>query len=101
MPKIKLNAYAIINRAVEEGVAWGVNDHESAEAVAAWAGTRDMFDVTAQIGAEGATGMGSVRRNKEFIIHPDAIKQDLQPGEAFYISKVGKFCSEKIKVNYS
>ena len=78
-----------------------LNDHESAEAVASWVGTRDMFDVTAQIGAEGGTGMGSVRRNKEFIIHPDAIKQDLQPGEAFYISKVGKFRSEKIKVKYS
>jgi hypothetical protein len=78
-----------------------LNDHESAESVAAWAGTRDMFDVTAQIGGEGATGMGSVRRNKEFIIHPDSIKQDLQPGEAFYISKVGKFRSEKIKVKYS
>jgi hypothetical protein len=78
-----------------------LNDHESAESVAAWAGTRDMFDVTAQIGGEGTTGMGSVRRNKEFIIHPDSIKQDLQPGEAFYISKVGKFKSEKIKVKYS
>jgi len=78
-----------------------LNDHDSAEAVAAWAGTRDMFDVTAQIGGDGATGMGSVRRNKEFIIHPDSIKQDLQPGEAFYISKVGRFRSEKIKVKYS
>ena len=78
-----------------------VNDHDSAEAIAAWAGTRDMFDVTAQIGETGSTGMGSVRRNKEFIIHPDAIKQDLQSGEAFYISKVGKFRSEKIKVKYS
>ncbi len=78
-----------------------LNDHESAESVAAWAGTRDMFDVTAQIGGDGASGMGSVRRNKEFIIHPDSIKQDLQPGEAFYISKVEKFRSEKIKVKYS
>ena len=78
-----------------------LNDHDSAESIAAWAGTRDMFDVTAQIGGEGATGMGSVRRNKEFIIHPDSIKQDLQPGEAFYISKVGRFKSEKIKVKYS
>ena len=78
-----------------------LNDHESAESVAAWAGTRDTFDVTAQIGGDGATGMGSVRRNKEFIIHPDAIKQDLQPGEAFYISKVGRFHSEKIKVKYA
>ncbi len=78
-----------------------LNDHDSAEAVAAWAGTKDSFDMTAQIGGNGATGMGSVRRNKEFIIHPDSIKQNLQPGEAFYISKVGQFRSEKIKVKYS
>ena len=78
-----------------------LNDHDSAEAVAAWAGTKDSFDLTAQIGGDGATGMGSVRRNKEFIIHPDSIKQNLQPGEAFYISKVGRFKAEKIKVKYS
>ena len=78
-----------------------LNDHDSAEAVAAWAGTKDSFDMTAQIGGDGATGMGSVRRNKEFIIHPDSIKQNLQPGEAFYISKVGRFKAEKIKVKYS
>jgi len=78
-----------------------LNDHESAESIAAWAGTRDMFDVTAQIGGDGATGMGSVRRNKEFIIHPDVIKQDLQNGEAILISKAGQFRSERIKVKLS
>ena len=45
--------------------------------------------------------MGSVRRNKEFIVHPDAIKQALQPGEAFYITKVEQFKQDKVKVKYS
>lgn len=79
-----------------------LNDQESAEAVAGWAGTRETFDLTAQVDLnQGNTGMGSVRRNKEFIIHPDAIKQELDAGEAFLISKVGKFNAEKIKVKYS
>lgn len=79
-----------------------LNDQESAEAISRWVGTKDTFDVTAQISAEqGSTGMGSVRRNKEFIVHPDAIKQELQPGEAFYITKVGRFQQDKIKVKYS
>lgn len=79
-----------------------LNDQDSAEAISSWVGTRDSFDLTAQISSEqGSTGMGSVRRNKEFIVHPDAIKQDLQPGEAFYITKVGQFRQDKIKVKYS
>lgn len=79
-----------------------LNDQESAEAVASWGGTRETFDLTAQVDVgRGSTGLGSVRRNKEFIVHPDAIKQELQPGEAFYFSKVGKFVSDKIKVKYS
>jgi conjugal transfer pilus assembly protein TraD len=78
-----------------------LNDHDSAEAVASWVGTQDRFDITAQISEDTSTGLGSVKRNKSFIIHPDAIKQDLQVGEAFYISKVGKFFCEKIKVTYS
>ncbi len=60
-----------------------LNDHESAESVASWVGTKDGFDITAQISEDKSTGMGSVKRNKSFIIHPDSIKQDLQPGEAF------------------
>lgn len=79
-----------------------LNDQVSAEAVAGWVGTRDSFDVTAQISSgQGSTGMGSVRRNKAFIVHPDAIKQGLQPGEAFYVTKVGQFRQDKVKVKYS
>lgn len=45
--------------------------------------------------------MGTVRRTKEFIVHPDVIKQELQSGEAFYITKVGKFCQDKVKVIFA
>jgi len=79
-----------------------LNDQESAEAIAGWIGTRDSFDLTAQISSgQGSTGMGSVRRNKAFIVHPDAIKQSLQPGEAFYVTKVGRFLQDKLKIHYS
>ncbi len=78
-----------------------LNDHNSAEAVTNWVGTQDGFDISAQISEDTSTGMGSVKRNKSFIIHPDAIKQDLQPGEAFYISKVNRFFWEKVKIIYS
>jgi len=79
-----------------------LNDQESAELVSGWAGTRETFDLTAQVDlSAGGTGLGSVRRNKEFIVHPDAIKQELGTGEAFLICKAGKFRSEKIKIKYS
>lgn len=78
-----------------------VNDQETAETVVSWVGTKDIFTVTAQINTkEGDAGMGTVRRNKEFIIHPDDIKQGLQAGEAFYITKVGKFWKDKVKVKF-
>jgi hypothetical protein len=44
--------------------------------------------------------MDCVRWSKEFIVHPDALKQGLQPGGAFYITKVGKFWQDKIRVKY-
>lgn len=78
-----------------------LNDHESAESVASWVGTKDGFDITAQLSEDRLTGMGSVKRNKSFIIHPDEIKQALQPGEAFYISKVNRFQQEKVKVIFT
>ncbi|WP_218813552.1 type IV secretory system conjugative DNA transfer family protein [Rickettsiella endosymbiont of Dermanyssus gallinae] len=78
-----------------------LNDHESAESVASWVGTEDGFDVTAQISEDNSTGMGSVKRNKSFIIHPDSIKQELQSGEAFYISKVNKFQHKKVKIIFT
>jgi type IV secretory pathway TraG/TraD family ATPase VirD4 len=76
-----------------------LNDKDSAEGVANWIGTKDVFTVTAQLNVkECDAAMGSVKRNKEFVIHPDAIKRGLQTGEAFYITKVGRFFQEKIKV---
>lgn len=78
-----------------------VNDQTSAEMIASWAGTHDVFNVTAQITVDRHIGVGSVRRVKEFVVHPDVIKQALQPGEAMYISKVNYFCCDKIKVKYS
>jgi hypothetical protein len=78
-----------------------VNDQETAETVVSWVGTKDIFNVTAQINMkEGDAAMGTVKRSKEFIIHPDAIKQELQAGEAFYITKIGKFRQDKIKVRF-
>jgi hypothetical protein len=76
-----------------------LNDPESAESIANWVGTKEAFTVTAQISqAQGATSLGTVRSNKEFIIHPDWIKQSLQTGEAFYVTKVGQFRWDKVKV---
>lgn len=45
--------------------------------------------------------MASIRKSKEFIVHPDVIKQQLAKGEAFFISKVEGFHCEQIKVKYS
>ena len=56
-----------------------LNDQESAEAIASWVGTKDAFTVTAQINSQQAqAGIGSVRVNKEFVVHPDMIKQGLR-----------------------
>lgn len=80
-----------------------LNDQESAEAVAAWIGTRDSFTVTAQVDArQGADGrLGTVRVNKEYVVHPEEIKQRLRIGEAFYITKVSKFQQDKVQVKFS
>lgn len=76
-----------------------LNDALSAETIATWVGTQTAFDVTAQIHQDiGTTGLGTVRKNKSFIVHPDDIKQSLQVGEAFYITKVNKFAFDKIKI---
>jgi hypothetical protein len=76
-----------------------LNDQDSVEAVANWGGTEDKFDVTAQLNMkESDGGLGSVRLNQEFIVHPNAIKQRLQVGEAFYVTKVDGFKREKVRV---
>jgi conjugal transfer pilus assembly protein TraD len=79
-----------------------LNDHVSAEMIAQWAGTKKDYAVTAQIDlTQTGNGLGSVREVREFMIHPDAIKQELKIGEAFYITKVDGFRFEKVKVKYT
>jgi len=76
-----------------------LNDQNSAESVANWIGTKDAFTLTAQLNiAQSEGGLGSVRMNKEFMVHPDEIKQQLKTGEAYLISKVGGFSREKVRV---
>ncbi len=77
-----------------------LNDSESAEWVAKWVGTQDVFNVTAQLNLQEASDMGSVKFDKEFIIHPETIKQKLKTGEAFYVSKVNDFLGDKVKIKF-
>jgi hypothetical protein len=78
-----------------------VNDVETAEECSAWIGTKQGFSITSQVDLNsGDTGLGSVRDVREFIVHPDDIKQRLGTGEAYFCSKVGGFSFDKIKINY-
>jgi len=79
-----------------------LNDQKSAEGIANWIGTEYGVKVTVQIGEPPVdSAKGSARWSKEFIVHPDDIKQGLQAGEAFYITKVGKFWQDKVRVKFS
>jgi type IV secretory pathway TraG/TraD family ATPase VirD4 len=79
-----------------------VNDSVSAQAVSDWIGTQNAFAVTAQLDIKQTSGgMGSVRSTKEYIVHPDSIKQELEVGEAYYITKVSGFRTDKVKVKFS
>lgn len=79
-----------------------LNDQESAETVAGWMGTKDTFTVTAQYDAKNIEAtLGSVRPDKTYVIHPESIKQGLGTGEAYVVSKIGKFGWDKVKVIWS
>jgi type IV secretory pathway TraG/TraD family ATPase VirD4 len=79
-----------------------INDQEGAEAISEWVGTHEDFNVTAQITtSQSEAGMGSVRKERKFFIHPDAIKQKLETGDAFYVTKVGGFKLDRVRVEYS
>jgi len=62
------------------------NSPEDAEKLAEMMGTRNTLEYTAQVSQIGPTHMGTVRRTRGFIAHPDEIKS-LQTGEAFFYSK--------------
>ncbi len=76
-----------------------INDQESAESVTSWIGTRDAFVLSTQYNPNQTDdGVGTVGKTKEFIVHPDQIKQELCTGEAYFVSKVGRFVVEKVRV---
>ncbi len=76
-----------------------LNDQESAESITSWIGTQDAFTVSAQYNPNQVdAGVGTIGKTKEFIVHPDQIKQGLRTGEAYYVSKVGRFGWEKVRV---
>jgi len=72
------------------------NSSKNAEEWANTIGTHESMAVTYQIG-DGETTKGSLRKTREFIFHPDDIK-NLGTGEAFVISKDRNF-KYKVKVN--
>lgn len=74
------------------------NDPEDAEVLAAVIGTEDTWQMTHQHDtSQGATGMGSARLVKEFVVHPDGIKQ-LKTGEAIIVRKTPKFQIHQTKI---
>lgn len=76
-----------------------LNDKDSAETVAGWIGTKDSFTVTAQYNTNSNdASLGSIRTDKAYVIHPESIKQKLNTGEAYCVSKVGNFEWDKVKV---
>jgi len=76
------------------------NSSKNAENWANIVGTTDTMSVTYQLDNSGGitsdTGKGSATRTKEYIFHPDEIK-NLKTGEAFLVSKDYSF-KRKIKV---
>jgi type IV secretory pathway TraG/TraD family ATPase VirD4 len=78
-----------------------LNDQESVETISSWMGTEDSFVTTAQYNPNSSgVGLGSIKEDKRFIVHPEQIKQGLGVGEAFLVSKVGGFVREKVRVQH-
>lgn len=85
----KENANHFINQVVgncNNFILHRQNSAEDAEKLASMLGTRNTLEYTAQVSQIGPTHMGTVRRTRGFIAHPDEIKS-LQTGEAFFYSK--------------
>lgn len=77
------------------------NEPSNVEIWANTIGTRNSMNVTYQIknnqGATDTTGVGSARRTREYLYHPDVIK-NLKTGEAIFISKDTNI-HYKLKIN--
>ena len=77
------------------------NSATNAETWSSILGTRESVEVTYQVEQQSrvtnATGLGSAKRVREFLYHPDEIKT-LATGNAFFLSKDNNF-SCRLKVN--
>jgi hypothetical protein len=102
LDKVDVSFKSQVLNCVNTLICHRLNDQDSAETASNWIGTKDAFTVTAQLNMkESDAGMGSVRVNKEYIVHPDEIKRGLGVGDAFCVTKVDGFRREKVRVNYS
>lgn len=76
LDRVDANFKSQVMNCVNTVICHRLNDQDSAEEVSSWIGTRETSTVTAQLNVQqGQSGMGTVKRNREFIVHPDAIKQ--------------------------
>lgn len=62
------------------------NSPSDAAKLAELIGTRNTLEYTAQVSETGPTQMGTVRRTRGFLAHPDEIKA-LKTGEAYFFTK--------------
>ncbi|MFQ5469926.1 MAG: hypothetical protein ACE5EH_06405 [Gammaproteobacteria bacterium] len=62
------------------------NNPGDAEILSSVIGTQKSADYTIQIGQGGSTGLGTVRRTHEYMVHPDELKR-LGMGEAIIVNK--------------
>lgn len=72
------------------------NSFASAEEWAKTLGTQEKMQLTYQMSQAEATGLGTAKRVREFIIHPDEIKS-FKTGEGVFLSRDSGKC-EKIRV---
>ncbi len=72
------------------------NSFRSAEEWSKTLGTHEKMQLTYQLNQREETGMGTAKRVREFIVHPDEIKS-FKKGEGVFLSRDDGKC-EKIKV---
>lgn len=72
------------------------NSYSSAEEWAKTLGTRETMQMTYQVSKDDSTGMGTAKKIREFIVHPDEIKAQ-QTGTGVFLSRDNGKC-ERIDI---
>ena len=72
------------------------NSFASAEEWAKTLGTRETMQMTYQVSKDDSTGMGTAKKIREFIVHPDEIKAQ-QTGAGVFLSRDNGIC-ERIDI---